>query len=834
MILLINICRSIMNDHLSISMIYLLLLFNFINDVNGSSNHEEIAVVKWKFNDYEVHITVMLFLLSVVFIKIAYHHIPYISSYIPESFILIIIGIIFGAIIRYGIDQGSIKILSWKFTPEIFFNYLLPPIILESAYSLYNRTFSEYLGTVLIFAVLGTIFNFLLIGFIMYGLYISGALGYPQITVDLSSFLLFSSLIVAIDPVAVLAIFQDIGLELNLYYIVFGESLLNDAITVVLYEIMIAFTGKDNITGTQIGIGIASFFTVSFGGLFIGVLFGILTCLITRIRSHLAVFTILLLSYFSYIMANCVGWSGIISMIGCGLIQTAYAFHNVDSQTRITVHNFIRVISEISESVIFLFLGIAVIGETLKWHTGYILWSLLICLITRFIIVLIMTSIVNLINIDDIKITFKEQIILIYGGLRGAVAFSLAILIPSDILGSNGEENQSLIVTTTLFIIIFTVGFMGITMKPLVKLLKIRMENKKILSLFQSLNNNILDELLAAMEIIINCKRRNVLRDFFKNIDEKYIRKLLQNKPEYYNEKLFQIYEKISLRLHYAAIRPNQSKCLLTDLPDTITYKYLTNQLSINNNNIININNNTNNNNNNNNNRGSDYSITDIINTYPNDFIDENDDNNIDNNNEKSKEKFKKIKCLFKRKKFSIIDQQHIEDGNLINQSINNNSNNINNNNTINNNNDSNNDNNNNNNGNNDNNQQMIISRKSKRNPILPNITEQQTEFNNQFINILLERNRELMLKLKKQSKSKLFEIDLPVASSSSSAGAAVTGGTTIVSSSSMLSKLSDIQINKNILSSNINNTKNDKQQMKQSQYITQSIIQDKRHKKSF
>ncbi|CAH8611791.1 unnamed protein product [Schistosoma rodhaini] len=128
----------------------------------------------------------------------------------------------------------------------------------------------------------------------------------------------------------------------------------------------------------------------------------------------------------------------------------------------------------------------------------------------------------------------------------------------------------------------------------------------------------------------------------------------------------------------------------------------------------------------------------------------------------------------------------------------------------------------------------MIISRKSKRNPILPNITEQQTEFNNQFINILLERNRELMLKLKKQSKSKLFEIDLPVASSSSSAGAAVTGGTTIVSSSSMLSKLSDIQINKNILSSNINNTKNDKQQMKQSQYITQSIIQDKRHKKSF
>ncbi|CAH8596348.1 unnamed protein product [Schistosoma curassoni] len=782
----------------------------------------------------------MLFLLSVVFIKIAYHHIPYISSYVPESLILIIIGILFGVIVRYGIDQGSTKIISWKFTPEIFFNYLLPPIILESAYGLYNRTFSEYLGTVMLFAVLGTIFNFLIIGFIMYGLYIGGALGYPEITLDLSSFLLFSSLIVAIDPVAVLAIFQDIGLELNLYYIVFGESLLNDAITVVLYEIMIAFTGKEIVTGKEIGIGIASFFTVSFGGLLIGVIFGIITCLITRIRSHLAVFTILLLAYFSYIMANCVGWSGIISMIGCGLIQTAYAFHNVDSQTRITVHNFIRVIAEISESIIFLFLGISIISETLKWHTGYILWTLFICIIARCIVVLIMTSIVNIINIDDIKITIKEQIVLIYGGLRGAIAFSLVILIPSNILGKNGEDNQSLLVTTTLFIILFTVGIMGITMKPLVKLLRIRMEHKKIISLFQALNDNIIDETLAGIELIINCKRRNVLRDFVKHIDEKYIRRILQNNPEYYNEKLFKIYEKISLRLHYATIRPIQSKCLLTDLPDSIISKYFMNQLTPNNNQYITIH--SNNNNNNNDRRASNYLINDILNTYPDDIIDNNNNNN-NNNNSNNNEQYERMKHLLQHRNSSIINNQ-LGDGDRINQSINTTTT------TTTTNNNNNNNNNNNTNNNNIDPQQMnsltetMIIRNAKRKSILPNIIEQQTEFNDEFVNILLQRNRELMLKLKKKTKSKLSKHQIPITTSSSSSSSFTPPSVLPSTSISMPYEMTNNNNNNRSLR-NINNTniildeineENQQQQHQQqqpSQYTTQTVIHDKRHKKS-
>ncbi|CAH8557195.1 unnamed protein product [Schistosoma turkestanicum] len=565
----------------------ILLLFIDAKTIHNSttSHPPTIAVIKWEFHEFSTHITVMLFLIILVCLKLAYHYSPYISAYVPESLLLIIIGITFGSIVLYDIEKQSnntIENTVWKFTPQLFAYYLLPPIILESAYNLYNRTFSEYLGIVLLFSVLGTICNFLLIGFSMYFLYKLSLFGEPTLQYDVKGYLLFSSIIVAVDPVAVLAIFQDIGVELSLYFIVFGESLFNDAITIVLNDIMIAFTSSEQVTSLQIFIGFISFFTVSFGGLLIGVIFGVFTCLITRIHSHLAVFTILLLAYFSYIMADCVGWSGIISMIACGLVQAAYAFHNIGEKYVKSVHLITRMLAEVSEAVIFLFLGIQVISYKLEWHTGFILWGLVLCLISRAIVVFSITAIVNYVNIDETKITLAQQIVLIYGGLRGAVAFALAVLIPEDLFPVNGLYHKNVIVTATLFIILFTVGFMGLTTKPLVKLLKIRKKDKETLSLFHILNKSIIDQTLTGIETLTGSKGRNAIREFCMRIDEKYIRRILQRNPERYDEKILKVYEHIALKLLYASTRPKETENILKNIPESLKLNQI-NQYSRNN-----------------------------------------------------------------------------------------------------------------------------------------------------------------------------------------------------------------------------------------------------------
>ena len=80
-------------------------------------------------------------------------------------------------------------------------------------------------------------------------------------------------MISAVDPVAVLAVFEEIQVDEVLYIVVFGESLLNDAVTVVLYHMFEAYVEieEDNITVSDIGKGLASFIVVAGGGTIIGI-----------------------------------------------------------------------------------------------------------------------------------------------------------------------------------------------------------------------------------------------------------------------------------------------------------------------------------------------------------------------------------------------------------------------------------------------------------------------------------------------------------------------------------------------------------------------------------
>lgn len=147
-------------------------------------------------------------------------------------------------------------------TPTTFFFYMLPPIILDAGYFMPNRLFFDNLGTILLMAVVGTIFNIATIGKFIYNIFRKfylirniyyHSIQYKQIHAGLSLWacglfgiyginppilhtFVFASLISAVDPVAVLAVFEEIHVNEILYIVVFGESLLNDAVTVNFYN----------------------------------------------------------------------------------------------------------------------------------------------------------------------------------------------------------------------------------------------------------------------------------------------------------------------------------------------------------------------------------------------------------------------------------------------------------------------------------------------------------------------------------------------------------------------------------------------------------------------
>jgi len=209
-----------------------------------------------------------------VLINIYYHQIPILNS-LPESCFLIVLGVVMGALIYVG---GSEEDSVFKLTSNLFFNVLLPPIILDAAFSLYSRDFLTNSLNIFVYAVLGTVANILIIGFSLYGLgqaNLLGKLGEMDEILKPVEALLFASLIAAVDPVAVLAIFEEIKVNASLYFLVFGESLFNDGVSVVLYNSMLALVDT-SVDVKQTLLVFASFFFVVFGGLLIGMIFGVL------------------------------------------------------------------------------------------------------------------------------------------------------------------------------------------------------------------------------------------------------------------------------------------------------------------------------------------------------------------------------------------------------------------------------------------------------------------------------------------------------------------------------------------------------------------------------
>ena len=315
--------------------------------------------------------------------RVVFHMLPGIRSVFPESCFLIILGILIGFIF-FLTSEVTIP----TFTPELFFLLLLPLIIFEAGYFMPNRMFFDHLGTVLLMAVVGTIWNAFAIGS---GIYVVGLIGwFGTDPPDLLETLLFSSLISAVDPVAVLALFEEIKADEILYMIVFGESLLNDAVTVVLYEMFEAYTeiGMDNLTPPDIFKGLLEFLVVAIGGTVVGIIWGYVAGFVTRFTNRAPVIEPLIvfsMAFLSYYTAEMLQWSSILSITFCGITMKNYVERNISPISQATLKQLTKMLASTSETVIFIFLGITTIQANHDWNWAFVGFTILFATVFRAI-----------------------------------------------------------------------------------------------------------------------------------------------------------------------------------------------------------------------------------------------------------------------------------------------------------------------------------------------------------------------------------------------------------------------------------------------------------------
>eukprot|EP00092_Neocalanus_flemingeri_P014998 GFUD01016198.1.p1 GENE.GFUD01016198.1~~GFUD01016198.1.p1 ORF type:complete len:762 (+),score=173.52 GFUD01016198.1:44-2329(+) len=538
--------------------------------------HHGVALASWRWDEYGGMFLCTVMLILAVLVKTFFHHIPYVSKFLPESCFLILLGVALAGISYVGFRVDKCNSHFPKFTPNLFFNVLLPPIILDSSFSLCDRDFLSNIRSVLTFAVAGTIFNIFAIGFSLYGLACAGAFGEFWVEPEMDCYqkeqmilnpdlhvlndtavlhqlgavesLIFSSLISAVDPVAVLAIFEEIKVNTGLYFLVFGESILNDGVTVVLYNTMIGIADI-TIGAKEVILAVLSFFAVVFGGFFIGIINGgLVGFLTTKTKSSREIEPLLVFAfgYSAFILAELFHWSGIISIIGFGLVVKRYAMTNMSQKSYTTVKYATKTLAATSDCIIFLFLGMVTISEDHHVNWRFVFVTIALCTVYRFIGTFFLSWLSNRKRNNRIK--FTEQFIVAYGGLRGAVGFSLAVVLNEQ------KWYRELFLTTALAMVFFTGFIQGSTIKFFVKLMGISLKEKEegVKNMGPQIQESLIDNIMGGMEVLIGRSGHYGAFQMFNHFDNKYIRHYLISKEK--KENLERAFDKIILEEHYTSL----------------------------------------------------------------------------------------------------------------------------------------------------------------------------------------------------------------------------------------------------------------------------------------
>ncbi|TFK04481.1 Sodium/hydrogen exchanger 2 [Platysternon megacephalum] len=484
----------------------------------------------------QIPFEITLWILLASLAKIGFHLYYKLPSIVPESCLLILVGLLLGGII-FGAEEKSPPAMK----SDVFFLYLLPPIVLDAGYFMPTRLFFENFGTIFWYAVVGTLWNSIGIGLSLFGICQIEIFGLTDITLLQS--LLFGSLISAVDPVAVLAVFENIHVNEQLYILVFGESLLNDAITVVLYNLFKTFCQMRTIETIDVFAGIAKFFVVGIGGVLIGIFLGFVAAFTTRFTHKIRVIEplfVFLYSYLSYITAEMFHLSGIMAITACAMTMNKYVEENVSQKSYTTIKYFMKMLSSVSETLIFIFMGVSTVGKNHEWNWAFVSFTLLFCLIWRALGVFVLTQIINVFR--TIPLTFKDQFIIAYGGLRGAICFSLVFLLPVAVI-----PRKKLFITATIVVIFFTVFIQGITIRPLVEFLDVKRSNKKQPAVGEEIYNRFFDHVKTGIEDVCGHWGHNFWKDKFKKFDNKFLRRLLirENQPK---SSIVSLYKKLEIK----------------------------------------------------------------------------------------------------------------------------------------------------------------------------------------------------------------------------------------------------------------------------------------------
>lgn len=368
--------------------------------------------------------------------------------------------------------------------PEVFFNIILPPILLNAGLSLKRRHFFRNIGAIFSYAFLGTTISVASTGLIIYESIqlIDKLIGGGFHLVEhfgLANCFYFGAIISPTDPLAILAIFQELKVDVNLFALVFGESILNDAVSIVLAHsvdqfIIVYGRSPDYPVTSIIGKCVFDFSVMFINSCLIGILLGIVTALMTKFsKLHetdlLETSLVVLTSYSSFLIAEVFDASGIVAILLCGITQAHYTINNLSFEARERLKNLFELLTFLCENFLFITVGVAFWQRNKTWDFSFVGLAFVAIILARALSIYPLTLLLNLGRHKKIPLNY-QHLIAWGGAARGVISYALA---SRNTVG----EARRIILSTTSVIVIFSVIVVGGTVESLLEWLRIPIGN---------------------------------------------------------------------------------------------------------------------------------------------------------------------------------------------------------------------------------------------------------------------------------------------------------------------------------------------------------------------
>ncbi len=300
----------------------------------------------------------------------------------------------------------------------------LPALIFESGYSIDTRQLHQDLPPILVLAIPGMLMSTLIVGLGVWWL----------LDIRLIVALVFGALISATDPVAVVALFKELGAPKRLTVLVEGESLLNDATAIVAFSILVGIAvAGGSISWGDSGSVIFEFLRVFIGGVIVGSLLGFAVCeVLHRMHSDLPVIltTSIVIAYASFVLSEHVlHVSGVMSVVGSAIALKRFSILRFGQDATHAIHSSWEVIVLSLNSLLFLMVGMSVKFENVPAMIGATLLVVILILGARYI------SVYNLLPITTRifrlpHVSTADKHVMWWGGLKGGLAIAVVLSIP--------------------------------------------------------------------------------------------------------------------------------------------------------------------------------------------------------------------------------------------------------------------------------------------------------------------------------------------------------------------------------------------------------------------